>query len=105
MAESPDDIAATMKTKSPVLISLKDTETETYFLCVERKVLVGNIKTFCKGLALWFAIHYVFNMKYDDAVSGFALFYQEFVVGIPSPKARKSVTYLTVVGTHFQTHG
>ena len=98
MAESPTDIAANVTSKFPLLICVVGDDSNEYFISIERKVLVGKVKSLCKALALWFSVHYVFNIKYDDVIQDFALFYQEFVVGLPAPKVKKTVTYLTVTG-------
>ena len=67
----------------------------TYYLFVE-KVLLGGQVNFCKCLALWFSLHYIFNLEYDKPVQDIALFFQEFIFGLPASKVKKNSTYLTV---------
>jgi hypothetical protein len=58
-------------------------------------VLFGDARSLCKSLAFWFSLHYIFNLEYEKAINDFALFYQEFVFGLPA-SIKKSSTYLTV---------
>ena len=98
IAEDPSVVAGGGKTSAPVIASFQDVDgtNNNYFMFVEKKVLFGGLTTFCKSLALWFSLHYIFNLEYDKAVSEVALFIQEFVFGLPASKIRKSSTYLTV---------
>ena len=59
-------------------------------------MLFGDARSLCKSLALWFSLHYIiFNLEYEKTINDFALFYQEFVFGLPA-SIKKSATYLTV---------
>ena len=70
--------------------------TGTYVLIIEKKVWCTGIPTFCHALALWFAVHYIFNLEYSKDISEVAIFMQEFLFGLPATRAKKSATYLTV---------
>jgi hypothetical protein len=70
--------------------------TGTYALIVEKKVLCTGIPTLCSALALWFSVHYIFNLEYSKVISEVAIFLQEFVFGLPATRVKKSATYLTV---------
>ena len=82
-------------TSAPVIGGFKDVDgTCSYYLFVERKVLCvfGGVFTFCKALALWFSLHYIFYLQYDKAIHDVALFLQEFVFGLPASKIKKTFT-------------
>ena len=97
MEEDPQVIAREGKTSAPVIASFHNVDgVNDYYIFVERKVLFGGITTFCKSLALWFSLHYVFNLEYDKIISEVALFFQEFVFGLPASRIKKSSTYLSV---------
>jgi len=49
---------------------------------------------------LWFATHYVFNLEYSKQAKELALFFQEFIFGLPDNS--KTSTYLTVSGDILQ---
>ena len=59
-------------------------------------MLFGDARSLCKSLALWFSLHYIFNLEYERAINEFALFYQEFVFGLPASNKKSATTYLTV---------
>ena len=64
--------------------------TNEYFIIVEKKVLFGGLTSFCKSLALWFSLHYIyFNLEYDKAVNEVALFMQEFVLTYPHQRLKR----------------
>ena len=65
-----------------------------YIIFVEQKVLC-HISSFSKALVLWFSIHYIFNLEYCKQAKDVALFFQEYVFGLPD-RSKKSATYLTV---------
>ena len=91
MSEDPVTAATKVSTAAPVIACFDS----SYYLFVENKVLLRGISTFCKALALWFALHYVFHLEYDKPVSE-ALFLQEFVFGLPAIRSKRGATYLTV---------
>lgn len=97
MEDDPQAIAREGKTSAPIVASFQDVDGDNdYYIFVEKKVLFGGMTTFCKSLALWFALHYVFNLEYEKVISELALFFQEFVFGLPASKVKKTSTYLTV---------
>lgn len=97
IADDPSVVAGGGKTSAPIIASFQDVDgTNEYFIIVEKKVLFGGLTSFCKSLALWFSLHYIFNLEYDKAVNEVALFMQEFVFGLPASKVKKNSTYLTV---------
>ena len=52
----------------------------------------------------WFIFHYVFNLEYCNQVKYVALFFQEFVFGLPATsflKHQKTSTYLHVTVTAY----
>ena len=96
-AEDPNVVATSVATSAPVIGGFQDTDgINTYYLFVEKKVLLGDLSSFCKTLAIWFSLHYIFNLEYDKPISEVALFIQEFIFGLPAPKTKKTSTYLTV---------
>lgn len=96
IADDPADMAKKGKTSAPFVVCFQDVDgVGTYYICVEKKVLFGDVRSICKSLAFWFSLHYIFNLEYNKAISDFALFYQEFVFGLPA-SIKKSATYLTV---------
>ena len=66
----------------------------SYFIFVEQKVLY-QISSFSKALLVWFCVHYIFNLEYCKQAKDVALFFQEYVFGMPD-RSKKSATYLTV---------
>ena len=66
----------------------------SYFIFVEQKVLY-QISSFSKALLVWFCVHYIFNLEYCKLAKDVALFFQEYVFGMPD-RSKKSATYLTV---------
>ena len=59
MSEDPVTAATKVSTAAPVIACFDS----SYYLFVENKVLLRGISTFCKALALWFALHYVFHLE------------------------------------------
>ena len=95
--EDPAVKASGAATSSPVIGCFQDVEgTNSYYLFVEKKVIFGGISSFCKSLAIWFSLHYIFNLEYNKQIYDLALFFQEFVFGLPASKIKKTSTYLTV---------
>ena len=80
-----------------MLINIEKVDgTGTYALIMEKKVFCTGIPTLCNAIALWFAMHYIFNLEYSKSISEVAIFLQEFIFGLPATRAKKSTTYLTV---------
>lgn len=97
IADDPSIVACKGKTSAPIIASFQDVDgTNEYYIIVEKRVLFGGLTSFCKSLALWFSLHYIFNLEYEKVVNEVALFIQEFVFGLPASKVKKSSTYLTV---------
>lgn len=72
----------------------------TYYMFIEQKVLC-TIPSFTKALILWFSVHYIFHLSYSPKIHDVALFFQEFVFGLPESQnakctKRKTSTYLTI---------
>ena len=65
-----------------------------YIIFMEQKVPC-KISSFSKALALWFSVHYTFNLEYCKQIKDVVLFFQEYVFGLPD-RSKKSATYLTV---------
>ena len=69
-----------------------------YFIIVEKKPLC-KVSHFPQALSIWFASYYVFHLIYPKQTKEIALFFQEFVFGLPeqsSSRGTHSATYLTV---------
>ena len=77
--------------------------TSTYYFFIERKVLFGGVLSFCKSLAMWFCLHYIFNLEYDKQVYELALFLQEFLFGLPASQVKKK-TQLTSLFQVISSH-
>ncbi len=96
MSDDPDEVCTRDPPRAaPRIACFAGEETSTYFIYVESKVLCTTT-TFTKSLMLWFITHYVFNLQYCKQVRDVALFFQEFVFGLPERAKGKSATYLTV---------
>ena len=99
MAENPEIVAVKdPPLPSPRFAAFKEVNGDiTYYLFIEQKVLC-NVTSFIRSLILWFSVHYIFHLDYFPKIHDVALFFQEFVFGLPeSQKAKsKSCTYLTV---------
>lgn len=67
-------------------------------LIIEKKP-VCKTTNFTQALSVWFVSHYVFDLVYSKQTRDVALFFQEFMFGLPekgSSRATHSATYLTV---------
>lgn len=96
MDEDLDAIASVAATPTPLMVYLeKPGGIGAYALIVEKKVICLGLPTLCTSLSLWFSLHYIFNLEYKKEMSEVAVFLQEFVFGLPAPRAKKSATYLT----------
>ena len=97
ISEGLDAIADKAVTSSLIIIGAEDINNiYTYYLIIEKKVLVSGILRFSKALMLWCSAHYIFNLEYQKTISEVALFIQELVFGLPAVTIKKSATYLTV---------
>lgn len=97
IADDPNAVASSGVTSAPLIGCFQDVDgTNTYYLFIEKKVLFGGMSSFCKSLSMWFSLHYIFNLHYDKPISEIALFFQEFVFGLPASKMKKSSTYLAI---------
>lgn len=70
-------------------------DTFNYFLLVENQV-VFSIRSFAKAMVFWFVCHYIFNLQYCKQAKEVAIFFQEFIFGLPKKSRNKSATHLTV---------
>ena len=99
MAEDPDNVAQQSGNNAPRIACFGDPESSnTYYLMIEKRVLCEVSGSFCKALLLWFISHYVFHLEYLKDTYDLALFFQEFVLGLPGTgsASKKTSTYLTV---------
>ena len=96
MSTTPEQAAAEDPPRNTPRIAEFEVEdgTPNYFGFVEQSVLC-QASSFCKAVFYWFSAHYVFNLEYDKHVKELALFFQEFVLGLPS-NCKKTATYLVV---------
>ena len=96
MAEDPEEVCTRDPPRTaPRIACFAAEEGNTYFIFVESKVLCTT-NVFPKALVLWFIAHYVFNLMYCKQVREIALFFQEFVFGLPEKSKARGATYLTV---------
>ena len=96
MTDDPDTVCTQDPPRTaPRIACFAGDETTSYYLLVERKVLCA-VTNFTRALMLWFSLHYVFNLRYCKQAREAALFFQEFVFGLPEKSKSKSATYLTV---------
>ena len=98
MTEDPDEVGTRPPLRTAPRIGCFNGEETQYFLYVENRPVfcVTNIS---RAIMLWFILHYVFNLEYCNHVKLVALFFQEFVFGLPATsfmKHQKGATYLTV---------
>ena len=85
-------------TTAPLIGCFQDIDgSNEYYLFVEKEVLCGNVSSFCKSLAMWFSLHYIFNMEHDKHMSVTLAFSVRnlFLGSLPPPK--KSWTYHIVM--------
>ena len=93
-------MAKNVPSLSPTLVCMKDIEDiATYYIVIEKKVVVSGISAFTKALNVWFATHYIFNLEYEKAIFEVPLFIQEFVYGLPDTSTKKTSTYLSVTSS------
>ena len=95
MSDKPEDVARGEPVRNAPWIGkfTVDDGDSTYFLFVEQMVLC-SANSLSKTLFLWFSLHYVFNLEYDDHVKELCLFFQEFIFGLPS-NCKRTSTYLS----------
>jgi hypothetical protein len=75
-----------------------ESESTDYFIIIEKKLLC-KVSSFAEALCTWFASHYVFDLVYPKQTKDVALFFQEYVFGLPEQggsRSTHSATYLTV---------
>ena len=89
MAEDLSEVVS--QTTSTKVIYFDD---GSYYLIVEKQVLF-KMDSFAEALMMWFIAHYVFHLEYTTSIRMLALFFQEFVFGLPS-SAKKTSTYLSL---------
>ena len=90
MAKSPEDVAKSDPPRSaPWFACFKgpDGGDVTYFIFTEQKVLC-SVQSFSKAIMLWFVSHYIFNLEYCKQIKEVALFFQEFVLGLPDRRKK-----------------
>ena len=80
--------ASEAATSAPVIGCFRDVDGSTNYLFIEKQVLFGGALNFCKCLSMWF------SLLQPKSVNEIALFFQEFVFGLPASKVIS--TYLTV---------
>ncbi len=66
----------------PRIASFCGDESSTYIVFVERRELL-SVTSFVKALMLWFAAHYMLNLRYSKAVGDVALLFQENIFSLP----------------------
>lgn len=103
MAEDPQIVAVKdPPLPSPRFAAFKEVNGDiTHYLFIEQKVLCSIPTSFTRSLILWFSVHYIFHLDYYPKIHDVALFFQEFVFGLPeSQKGKgarnKTCTYLTI---------
>lgn len=103
MAEDPAVVAVkNPPLPNPRFAAFKEDNGDiTYYLFIEQKVLCTIPTSFTRSLILWFSVHYIFHLDYYPKIHDVALFFQEFVFGLPeSQKGKgaknKTCTYLTI---------
>lgn len=96
MSTTPEQAAAEPPAWNTPRIAEFEVEdgTPNYFVLVEQSVLCQE-SYFCNAVFYWFSAHYVFNLEYNKHVKELALFFHEFVLGLPS-NCKKMATYLVV---------
>lgn len=98
MTDDPEEVGTRPPLRNAPRICCFDGEEPQYFLYVEKKPLF-SVTTMSRAIVHWFILHYVFNLEYCSQVKYVALFFQEFIFGLPATsfmKHQKSATYLTV---------
>ena len=100
MTETPESAAQKLPQRTAPRVACFRNGTPTYFIFVEQKTLF-SVSPFTKALMLWFATHYMFNLEYSKQAKELALFFQEFIFGLPD-NSKKTSTYLTVSGDILQ---
>ena len=56
---------------------------ESSFYIIVEGIILCETSTFVKGLCLWFASHYVFNLEYSKSLKYICLLRHEFVFKLP----------------------
>ena len=96
MTDDPNEVAKRAPPRNPPRFAgfMNARGESSYIIFGEQKVLC-HVSSFSKALVLWFSIHYIFNLEYCKQTKDVALFFQEYVFGLPD-RSKKSATYLTV---------
>ena len=95
MSDDPQDVCESSSVSSPRIAGFIGDESTMYFLFIEQSIVFHTTTSFTRALMLWFVSHYVFNLEYCKGIKNVALFFKEFVFGLPE-KSNKGATYLTV---------
>lgn len=98
MTDDPEEVGSRLPLRTAPRIGCFTGEEPQYFLYVENRPIFF-VTTISRAIMLWFVLHYTFNLEYCSHVKLVALFFQEFVFGLPATsfmKHQKSATYLTV---------
>ena len=93
---SPEDAAKSEPGRNSPWIGrfiIDDAEPQ-HFVFVEQKVLC-TCPTLTRAILTWFCSHYVFNLEYHKYCHDLALFFQEFIFGLPE-SGKKSSNYLAI---------
>lgn len=96
VTSSPEEAATSDPARNTPWIGrfvIEDAEPQ-YFVFVEQKVLC-TCPTLSRAVLTWFCCHYVFNLVYNKYCHDLALFFQEFIFGLPE-SGKKSSNYLAI---------
>lgn len=97
MSADPKTVAGKIPTRNNPWIGkfLAEDGDPVYFIFIEQSVLC-SVSSLCRAIFIWFSLYYIFNLEYEKNTKELALFFQEFVFGLPDNSAKKSSTYLSV---------
>ena len=98
MSDDPEGVATRPPLRTAPRIVCFNGDNPQYFLCVEDKMVL-SVCSMPRVIVFWFILHYVFNLEYCPQIKSVALFFQEFIFGLPATsymKHQKNATYLTV---------
>uniref|UniRef100_A0A1X7TLA5 SAM domain-containing protein n=1 Tax=Amphimedon queenslandica TaxID=400682 RepID=A0A1X7TLA5_AMPQE len=89
-----EEIATLMKENVPRIVHLKTSN--QYFVVAEQDILT-EVVSISDAIFVWFAVHYIFNIKYTRKIVSIGFFFQDNIFALVDGTSRPS-TYNAVVG-------
>ena len=85
MSDDPEEVATRLLLRTAPRIGCfsGDGKNAQYFIFIEDKMLF-SVSNISRTIVFWFIVHYIFNLEYCAHIRPVALFFQEFLFGLPA---------------------